>query len=232
MFVTRAAWGAGLGACGPSWCWWRAWPDPGGAVFWRRSPGFGPTPACGPATSAYTRPASPQGGPDRLHAQAAGALQRPVSAPDRVGSHHGLTLDTQHSCRPVSADTPNPGSSPGQALPLPSARVKSGVPVIGMAAWRRAFGVVGCAEDGRVGDPPLRRGVGPRWGEPGAGGLRRVASGRRAGLRRRPDEEAGGRGKGGGNQERVDSDGWRAEDGRVSDAAPTKRSGAAAGAGK
>ena len=56
------------------------------------------------------------------------------------------------------------------------------------------------------------------WG----GGVR----GRRAGLRRRPYEEAGGR-WGGGKRVWVKSDGSRAEDGRVSDAAPTKKEGRA-----
>ena len=53
-------------------------------------------------------------------------------------------------------------------------------------------------EDGRVGDPPLRRGSGLRRGwEPGWCELRVNTTGRRAGQRRRPYEglDAGGGGR-------------------------------------
>ena len=61
-----------------------------------------------------------QGGPDRLYAQAAGALQRRVSAPDHVGPDYGLTLDA-----PTQLLTELGRRRPN--LPLRQARGKNGV---------------------------------------------------------------------------------------------------------
>ena len=56
-----------------------------------------------------------QGGPDRLHAQAAGGLQRPLSQADHLGSHRDLTPaapnTVAHRFRPK---TPESASPPGE----------------------------------------------------------------------------------------------------------------------
>ena len=78
-----------------------------------------------------------QSGVDRLHAQAAGVLQCPLSTPDHVGSHHGLTpaAPTQ-LLTDFGRRRPNPSASSGQVLPLPLERVE----MEGLRAGRQTDG--------------------------------------------------------------------------------------------
>ena len=78
-------------------------PGPRRAVHGDGGCGPGQSPPPGQLSAADRGREAAQSGPDRLHAQAAGVLQRPVPEADPVGSHHGLTLDYQHSCSPISA---------------------------------------------------------------------------------------------------------------------------------
>ena len=98
-------------------------------------------------------------GPDRLHAQAAGGLQRPLSEADHLGSHRDLTPAAPNTvAHRFPAKTPEPRieSGAGSASPLGEGRD-------GGTASREADGRVGVVRHG----PPTDSGPahpGRGWG--------------------------------------------------------------------